>query len=50
METPLTTLDERQSLLIRAMRFPLIVLVVFAHSVGTFPTATVEWSLDGWNV
>lgn len=44
------TLDSRQSTLIKAMRFPLICLVVFAHSVGTFPTPTVEWSLDGWNI
>ncbi len=50
MKTELSSLDDRQSVLIKAMRFPLIVLVVFAHSVGTFPTSTVEWSLDGWNV
>lgn len=43
-------MDERQSTLIKAMRFPLIVLVVFAHSVGAFESPTVEWSLDGWNV
>ena len=42
--------DTRQSTLIKAMRFPLIVLVVFAHSVGTYPSPTVEWSLDGWNI
>ncbi len=46
----MTNLDERQSVLIKAMRFPLIVLVVFAHSAGTFPSPTVAWSLDGWNV
>lgn len=44
------TLDARQFTLIKAMRFPLICLVVFAHSAGAFPTPTVEWSLDGWNV
>lgn len=43
-------MDERQSTLIKAMRFPLIVLVVFAHSVGAFESPTVEWTLDGWNV
>ena len=42
-------LDERQSTLIKAMRFPLICLVVAAHAVG-FPWSTLEWSLDGWNV
>ena len=50
MVSSIDSLDERQSILIKAMRFPLIVLVVFAHSVGSFSTPTVEWSLDGWNV
>ena len=44
------SLDSRQSVLIKAMRFPLICLVVIAHSAGVFPTPTVEWSLDGLNV
>lgn len=43
-------LDSRQSTLIKAMRFPLICLVVFAHSAGAFQPPTVEWSLDGANV
>ena len=43
-------MDERQSTLIKAMRFPLIVMVVFAHSARYFDSPTVEWSLDGWNV
>lgn len=43
-------MDDRQSVLIKAMRFPLICLVVFAHSPGMYPSPTVEWSLDGWNV
>lgn len=50
MQKEPASLDDRQSVLIKAMRFPLIVLVVFAHAAGTFPTSTVEWSLDGWNV
>lgn len=50
MPTSAQNLEERQSVLIKAMRFPLIVLVVFAHSVGTYPSPTVEWSLDGWNI
>ena len=43
------SLEERQSTLIKAMRFPLICLVVAAHAVG-FPWSTLELSLDGWNV
>ena len=43
-------MDERQSTLIKAMRFPLIAMVVFAHSPGSFESPTVDWSLDGWNV
>jgi len=42
--------EAHQSELIKAMRFPLICLVVIAHSAGAFPTPTVEWSLDGLNV
>ncbi len=43
-------LDSRQSTLITAMRFPLIVLVVVAHSVGYYENLHVRVSLDGWNV
>ena len=50
MPTSAQNLEERQSVLIKAMRFPLICMVVFVHSPGTFPTQTVEWSLDGWNI
>ena len=42
-------LDTRQSELIRAMRFPLIVLVLFEHSVGA-DLAPMRWSLDGPNI
>ena len=42
-------LDTRQSELIRAMRFPLIILVLFEHSVGA-DMAPMRWSLDGPNV
>lgn len=42
-------LDTRQSELIRAMRFPLIVLVLFEHSVGA-DLAPMRRSLDGPNV
>ena len=42
--------DDRQSRLITAMRFPLIVLVVIAHSAGSFDDPFIALSLDGWNV
>lgn len=42
-------MDARQSRLITAMRFPLIVLVVFAHSLG-FEVAGITASPDGWNI
>jgi len=42
--------DDRQSRLISAMRFPLIVLVVIAHSAGSFDDPFIALSLDGWNV
>lgn len=42
-------LDTRQSTLIKAMRFPLIVLVVFAHSLG-FGNVEITNDLSGWNV
>lgn len=43
------SLESRQSTLIKAMRFPLIVLVVFAHSLG-FSNVEITPSLDGWNI
>ena len=43
------SLDKQQSNLIKAMRFPLIVMVVFAHSLG-FQTYKIDLSLDGWNI
>ena len=42
------TLDSRQFTLIKAMRFPLIVLVVFAHSLG-FVNVEITNELSGWN-
>lgn len=42
-------LTRRQSELIKAMRFPLIVLVVVEHSVGGFD-GSIALSADGWNV
>ena len=42
--------DSRQSRLITAMRFPLIVLVVFSHAIGFSENQPVSFSLDGWNV
>lgn len=41
--------DSRQSVLVTAMRFPLIVLVLFVHSLG-FDCPHIEASVDGWNV
>lgn len=38
-------LDNRQSRLIRTMRFPLIVLVLFEHSLG-FEQAPMHWPLE----
>lgn len=43
------TIDKRLSDTIKAMRFPLIVLVVFAHSLG-FESVEIQPSLDKWNV
>lgn len=43
------TIDNRQSNLIAAMRFPLIVLVVFAHSLS-FGNVEITPTLDGWNI
>ena len=42
-------IDSRQSTLIKAMRFPLIVLVVFAHSLG-FGNVEITPDFTGWNV
>lgn len=42
-------LARRQSDLIKAMRFPLIVLVVVAHSVGSFD-GRITLSVEGWNL
>lgn len=48
MET-IDDLEKRQSELIKAMRFPLIVLVLYVHSIR--PEAVpMEWSLDGQNI
>ena len=46
----MTTILNRQSTLIEATRFPLIVMVVITHSAITFPTSTIEWSFSGQNV
>ena len=45
MMTP-EKLEDRQYRLIQAMRFPLIVLVVLAHSVGDDPSP-MQWPADG---
>lgn len=45
----MTDFDSRQSILIKAMRFPLIALVVFAHSLG-FESAAITNELSGWNI
>lgn len=45
----MSDLDSRQSLLIKSMRFPLIVLVVIAHAAGTSPDL-IHWSLEGHNI
>ena len=42
-------LDVRQSELIKTMRFPLIILVLFEHSVRTY-NAPMQWSFNGPNV
>ena len=49
MESASNSLDKRQSTLIKAMRFPLIVLVVFSHSLG-FEHFHIDFSLEGWNI
>ncbi len=43
-------MTQNTSDVINAMRFPLIVLVLMVHSPGTFPSDTMEWSLEGWNI
>lgn len=42
-------MDERQSTLIKAMRFPLIVLVVWSHALG-FKREAITFDLSDWNV
>ena len=51
MEKPLvdSSLEKRQSTLIKAMRFPLIVLVVYAHSRGFILPQTSN-PFDGWHL
>lgn len=49
MDTVSNPLEKRQSTLIKAMRFPLIVFVVFSHSLG-FQHFHIDFSLEGWNV
>ena len=44
------SIDLRQSTLIKAMRFPLIVMVLYIHSPGAFFEPRLELSLDGWNI
>lgn len=46
---PATDIDSRQSTLIKAMRFPLIVLVVIAHSLG-FESMEIAGNPSGWTV
>ena len=45
----MATTGSRQSELIKTMRFPLIVLVLFEHSVRPF-YASIQWSLDSVNI
>ena len=45
----MATSGSRQSELIKTMRFPLIVLVLFEHSVRPF-YASIQWSLDSVNI
>lgn len=42
-------LNNRQSELIKTMRFPLIILVLYEHSVWAY-NAPISWSMDGANV
>lgn len=44
-----SNIDNRQSVVITAMRFPLIILVLFQHSVG-YDSSPMRWSWDGENV
>ena len=48
MDLASDSLAKRQSILIMAMRFPLIVLVVLVHSPTTI--SQLSLSLDGWNI
>lgn len=49
LEKKMKDLNVRQSELIKTMRFPLIVLVLFEHSVRPY-NAPMQWSLNGANV
>lgn len=49
MDSNSNSLAKRQSTLIKAMRFPLICLVVWAHSIAP-NMKPMELSFDGWNV
>ena len=42
--------DARQSTLFKAMRFPLIVMVLYVHSSGVSIHHTLTWDLEGWNI
>ncbi|MBQ6198622.1 MAG: acyltransferase [Bacteroidales bacterium] len=46
----MTEILTRQSTLIKAMRFPLIVMVLIIHSPGAYSSSEMEWSLEGWNI
>ena len=44
------SLELRQSILIKAIRFPLIVMVLYIHSPGAFFEPRLELSFDSWNI
>ena len=44
------SLELRQSTLIKAIRFPLIVMVLYIHSPGAFFEPRLELSFDSWNI
>ena len=43
-------MDKQQSSLIKAVRFPLIVMVVFIHTSPGASSEAFTWSLDKWNL
>lgn len=43
-------IEDRQSALISAVRFPLIVMVVFIHTSPGASSEAFTWSLDKWNL